>query len=122
LSALRVPAGWLPGLGIRSAPMESADVAVVHTYLQSQFPSSEIWQVVAMYQLDRVRESDGSHQNVDIQIVHSPQFGYVVNAVDAANPHVTATCNGNPELNVALMTTHWQDLDRADSGPANAAS
>lgn len=53
---------------------------------------------------------------VDVEIVHSPNYGHVVNATDADNPHVTATCNATPDLNVALRTTHWQDLDRP--GPA----
>ena len=51
---------------------------------------------------------DGSHQTVNIEVVHSPQFGYAVNAVDADNPHVTATCNGNaPEVRASTVSTVW---------------
>lgn len=44
-----------------------------------------------------------------------PRYGYVVNAVDADHPHITATCDGTPDLDVALMTANWQEvLERPD--------
>jgi hypothetical protein len=53
----------------------AADAAIVHTYLHKDFPGAEIWEVVARYQVNRARESDGTGQTVDIEILHSRQAG-----------------------------------------------
>lgn len=78
--------------------------------LEELVQGSEVWEIAQRYRLYRYRHSDAQRQTVEVEMMFNHDFGWRVVATDAARD-ITASGNPHPDLNVAVATVHWQDLE-----------
>ncbi|HEV7831020.1 MAG TPA: hypothetical protein VGP04_19680 [Pseudonocardiaceae bacterium] len=78
--------------------------------LEHLVPGSEVWELARRYRLHRYRRSDAQRQTVEVEMMFNRDIGWKVVASDAARD-ISASGPPHPDLNVAVDTVRWQDLD-----------